>query len=426
MATIFAVSSGRPPAAIAVVRVSGDQAAAAGVALAGSLPPPRRATLRTLRDPAGVTLDSALMIWFPGPATATGEDLLELHLHGGRAVVAAVERALAATAGLRAAEPGEFTRRALINGRIDLAQAQGLADLLEAETEDQRRAAISAADGVLGRSLDRWLDALSRIAAEVEATLDFADEDDVTAPDPDRLDAQTAAWIAEVDAVLAQPSVERLREGARIALVGPPNAGKSSLFNALLGRDAAIVTPIAGTTRDLIEATVVRGGQVYTLIDTAGLSDDAADPVERIGIERAQQARQTADLVLWLDDAPPPPDRPVLALHTRADMVDRGSHTGQRQRVSIHWPDSIAAVWEGIAATIDHIHVAPGAVILARSQRAVIEQARALMAEDGFSPDLLIRAEALRRAGHALAQLLGRNATEAMLDTLFGRFCIGK
>ncbi|UVO50983.1 tRNA uridine-5-carboxymethylaminomethyl(34) synthesis GTPase MnmE [Sphingomonas sp. SUN019] len=425
MDTIFAVSSGRPPAAIAVVRVSGAAASAAGLALAGALPTPRRASMRALRAVDGVLLDHALLLWFPGPATATGEDLLELHLHGGRAVVDAVEQSLGALPGLRAAEPGEFTRRALTNGRIDLAQAQGLADLLEAETEDQRRAAISAADGVLSRSVHGWLDTLSGIAAQVEATLDFSDEDDVATPDLSSLDTATRAWIAEVAALLDQPSVERLREGARIVLAGPPNAGKSSLFNALLDREAAIVTPIAGTTRDLIEATVVRGGQVYTLVDTAGLADYTDDPVERIGIDRAHRATLSADLILWLDDQPPP-DRPALALHARADVPGRETVSADRQPVSIAHPASVAALWEAIAAKVGTIYIAPGAMILARSQRDAIETALTALRLDGFADDLLIRAEGLRRASHALAQLLGTNATEAMLDALFGRFCIGK
>jgi tRNA modification GTPase len=425
MDTIFAVSSGRPPAAIAVVRVSGADAATAGLALAGTLPTPRRASMRALRSADGVLLDHALLLWFPGPATATGEDLLELHLHGGRAVVDAVERSLGAIPGLRAAEPGEFTRRALTNGRIDLAQAQGLADLLEAETEDQRRAAISAADGVLSRSVHGWLDTLSGIAAQVEAALDFADEDDVAPPDFTELDAATGTWIAEVSALLDQPSVERLREGARIVLAGPPNAGKSSLFNALLDREAAIVTPIAGTTRDLIEATVVRGGQVYTLVDTAGLTDETNDPIERIGIDRAHRATRSADLILWLDDAPPP-GRPTLALHARADLPDREALPAGRLPVSITRSTTIATLWDAIAARVGTIHIAPGATILARSQRDAVDAALAALRLDGFADDLLIRAEALRRASHALAQLLGTNATEAMLDALFGRFCIGK
>lgn len=425
MDTIFAVSSGRPPAAIAVVRVSGTGAAAAGLALAGTLPSPRRASMRALRDADGVLLDQALVLWFPGPATATGDDLIEFHLHGGRAVVEAVQRSLGASPGLRAAEPGEFTRRALINGRIDLAQAQGLADLLEAETEDQRRAAISAADGVLSRSVHGWLDTLSGIAAQVEAALDFADEDDVAAPDLSSLDTTTAAWIAEVAALLDQPSVERLREGARVVLAGSPNAGKSSLFNALLDREAAIVTPIAGTTRDLIEATVVRGGQVYTLVDTAGLTEKTNDPVERIGIDRAHRATHSADLVLWLDDTPPP-HRPALALHARADLPSRQPVPPARLPVSVNQSASIVTLWDAIAAKVGTIHIAPNATILARSQRGAVDTALASLRPDGFAEDLLIRAEALRRASHALAQLLGTNATEAMLDALFGRFCIGK
>lgn len=407
------------------MRVSGAGAAAAGKALAGTLPEPRRAAMRALRDADGVLLDHALLLWFPGPKTATGEDLLELHLHGGRAVVAAVERKLASLPGLRAAEPGEFTRRALKNGRIDLAQAQGLADLLEAETEDQRRAAISAADGVLSRSVQRWLAGLSAIAAQVEAALDFADEDDVHPADLRSLDAATGDWINEVAALLDQPSVERLREGARIVLTGPPNAGKSSLFNALLGREAAIVTPIAGTTRDVIEAVIIRNGQVYTIVDTAGITDGSDDPVEQIGIDRARQALLGADLLLWLDDRPRPQGA-VLAVHARSDLPGREIVPDGSTPVSVKQPASVAALWDAISAIVDVAHVTPGAAVFAQAQRNAVISALSALRQDGFSGDLLIRAEALRLAGHKLAGLLGLDATEAMLDALFGRFCIGK
>ena len=320
MATIYAVSSGRPPAAIAVLRVSGSDAASVCVALAGALPAPRRASLRALRDRDGALLDHALILWFPGPASATGEDLLELHLHGGRAVIDAIERAIAALPGTRCAAPGEFTRRGLQAGRIDLAQAQGLADLLEAETELQRRAAIAAADGAIGGEVNGWLARLSALGASIEAMIDYGDEDDVPDADNAALDDAIGGIIDSFDAVLQRPSVERLRDGLRIVLSGPRNAGKSSLFNAMIEREAAIVSPIAGTTRDCIEATIVRAGRVYTLVDTAGLAKATADPIERIGIERAHQAIQTADLRLWLgDEAPTTPS--TLWVHPRCDAA---------------------------------------------------------------------------------------------------------
>ena len=259
--TIFAVSSGAAPAAIAVIRISGADAFAAGRALAGTLPEPRRAGLRLLRD-AEIALDQALVLAFPGPATATGEDLLELHCHGGRAIVRAVETALARQPGLRPALPGEFTRRALANGRIDLAQAEGLADLIAAETEGARRAALAAADGAVSRAAAAWTDRLLELSARVEALIDFADEDDVPAAPAEvvRLKDAIRGLAGELSEAAGRPPVERLRDGIRVVLAGPPNSGKSSLLNALAEREVAIATPIAGTTRDRIEFPVVRGG----------------------------------------------------------------------------------------------------------------------------------------------------------------------
>ena len=284
MDTIFAVSSGRPPAAIAILRVSGPGAIAAATAMAGSLPPPRMGGVRLLRDTDGSALDRALVLVFPAPASATGEDVVELHCHGGRAVVTAIEHALAGFPGLRAAEPGEFTRRALTNGRIDLAQAEGLADLLNAETERQRIAAIGAVEGLIGRSVRGWLAGIALLAARVEATLDFADEDDV-AGQGDTIDAvvgEMRALAALIDRAIDAPPVDRLRDGVRVVLAGPPNSGKSTLLNLLAEREAAIVTPIAGTTRDRIDVALQRGGVPYVVTDTAGLTA-TDDVVERIG-----------------------------------------------------------------------------------------------------------------------------------------------
>ena len=313
MDTIYAVSSGAPPAAIAVLRLSGAGAFAAVRALAGELPEPRRAALRALRQ-EGNLLDRALVLLFPGPDSATGEDVAELHVHGGRAVIRAVEAALAGMPGLREADPGEFTRRALANGRIDLSEAEGLGDLLAAETEFQRRAAIRSAEGAVRREVEGWTARLLAIAARAEAILDHSDEDDV---EPDAQLHRAAELAADIEAVVERAPVERLRDGIRIVLAGPPNAGKSTLLNALAGRDAAIVSPIAGTTRDRIEAPVVRDGLAYLLIDTAGLAEATEDVIEAIGIERARAALAEADQVLWLGDDPGPEG--AIAIHARAD-----------------------------------------------------------------------------------------------------------
>ncbi|MDF2605063.1 tRNA uridine-5-carboxymethylaminomethyl(34) synthesis GTPase MnmE [Sphingomonas sp.] len=421
MDTIFAVSSGRPPAAIAVLRVSGPSAIATATTLAGPLPAPRTAGLRTLRH-EGLVLDQALVLVFPGPRTASGEDLVELHLHGGRAVVAAVERALSEQPGLRPAEAGEFTRRALANGRIDLIQAQGIADLLEAETEQQRRLAMDSADGVVSRLVAQWMAELSRIGALIEATIDFDDEDDVEAVDTVRLDAETRALADELAGVLARPSVERYRDGIRIVLVGPPNAGKSSLLNALIGREAAIVSPIAGTTRDRVEAQVVRRGRVYTLIDTAGLREETDDPIERIGIERARTALAAADIIL--DLAGTEDSERAIRVFAQADRRDDAPMGAIS--TSVFDPETIDHLWGEIERRGDAVLSGGAEATFHVEQRRAIYTAHGALLASLHSDDLLLRAEEVRTATRALAGLLGVDATETMLDALFARFCVGK
>lgn len=421
MDTIFAVSSGRPPAAIAVLRVSGPSAIAAATPLAGPLPAPRTAGLRTLRH-EGLVLDQALVLVFPGPRTATGEDLVELHLHGGRAVVAAVERALSEQPGLRPAEAGEFTRRALANGRLDLIQAQGIADLLEAETEQQRRLAMDSADGVVSRLVAQWMAVLARIGALIEATIDFDDEDDVEAVDTVRIDAETRALADELAGVLARPSVERYRDGIRIVLVGPPNAGKSSLLNALIGREAAIVSPIAGTTRDRVEAQVVRRGRVYTLIDTAGLREETDDPVERIGIERARTALASADIILDLAGT----EHSERAVRVFAQADRRGDAPTGAIPTSVHNSATIDHLWGEIERRGDAVLGGGAEATFHVEQRRAIDAAHRALVASLNSDDLLLRAEEVRTATRALAGLLGVDATETMLDALFARFCVGK
>ena len=425
MSTIYAVSSGRPPAAIAVLRISGPGACAAAGALAGPLPEPRRAALRLLRDAAGMALDRALVLVFPGPRSATGEDLVELHLHGGRAVVAAVERALAAMPDCRAAEPGEFTRRALANGRIDLAEAEGLADLLEAETEAQRVAALGAAEGRISRHVGAWLARVADVSAQIEAVLDHADEDDVDTADTvvAAIRAEARGLGHEIANAAAGPPVERLREGVRVVIAGPPNAGKSTLLNLLAERDAAIVSPIAGTTRDRIEAGVIRGGTAYTLLDTAGLT--ATDNVvEAIGVARAEEAVIAADVLLWLgEDDPPRTD--ALWVQARANLPDR----------EVLRPGRVCAVSQGDAASIDALWTAittatadllPRADALPLRERHRSLCRRAADALNGDVTDPVLLGENLRVARSALASITGADATETMLDALFSRFCIGK
>ena len=423
--TIFALSSGPPPAGIAVVRISGPQASAALLALAGRLPHPRRASAVRLRDPADATLlDRALALWLPGPGTATGEDTAELHLHGGRAVVAAVETALTRLPGLRRAEPGAFTRRAFANGRIDLAEAEGLADLLSAETELQRRSALAMASGELSRVVEGWRVRVLTLSAQVEASLDFADEDDVAGlPEAFAGDCRTLAEVLVV--WLGRPRAEILRDGFRVVIAGPPNAGKSTLFNVLVESDAAIATPIPGTTRDVLTHPVALDGIPFVFADTAGLRADSDDPVERIGIERALVASAAADLVLWLGGADERPEG-AWQIAPQCDRADREVVANPRHAVSAVTGDGIDALRADLIATARAAMPAPGQFALGQRQHRLLAECRQAIAEAAQTRDPLLAAEHLRLARLALDRLVGRSGTEDMLDALFGRFCIGK
>lgn len=425
MDTMFALSSGAPPAGIAVIRISGPGASIALQTLCGRLPPPRRASRAWLRDADGLPLDDGLVLLFPGPRTATGEDLAELHLHGGRAVVAAVERALAAIPGLRRAAPGEFTRRAFANGRIDLAEAEGLADLLAAETELQRRTALANAGGALSRKVDGWREALLQLSAQVEALLDFDDEDDVDSGQSALVAVRAAGLADDLAQALAAPAAEPLREGFRVALAGPPNAGKSTLFNTLLESDAAIIAPIAGTTRDVLVHPVAIGGVPFSLVDMAGLRDDSSDAIEAAGIARAAAEIARADLVLWLGPEGQGPDG---AWEIDA-QIDRAGHQAKRNpqhRVSAVTGEGMQALRQALVAHALGRLPKPGDLALNRRQRDLVALARQDLAAAAEQPDLLVMAEHLRQARLAFDALLGRTSTEDVLDALFGRFCIGK
>ncbi|MHA6318533.1 tRNA uridine-5-carboxymethylaminomethyl(34) synthesis GTPase MnmE [Altererythrobacter sp. CAU 1778] len=420
--TIFALSSGAPPAAIGIVRLSGPRAIAAAQALAGAAIEPRRASLRTLRAANGEVLDEALVLVFPGPASPTGEDCAELHCHGGRAVIAAVTAELARHDGLRQAREGEFTRRAFTNGRLDLAEAEGLSDLLFAETELQRRAAMANSGGQLSRQIEARRSDVLRLSALVEAALDFSDEDDV-GDLPPAFTESLQDVVADIDAVLALPAAERLRDGFRVVLAGPPNVGKSSLFNAILADDAAIVSPTPGTTRDLIERSVAIGGVPFTFVDSAGMRGDVADEIEGEGVRRSGDAIANADCVLWLGDPAARPDNAWLV----ASKIDLGdSHSQAEYRVS-------SVTGEGIAELVDALRnfarqsfsgASRGSVNT--RQRGLLVEARICLNEAASSSDLLITGEYLRSARSAFDRVVGRASTEDMLDTLFGGFCIGK
>lgn len=422
--TIFAVSSGSPPAAIGIIRISGPEAGHALRVLAGRDFEPRRASLAQLRGSDARVLDHALVLWFPGPATATGEDLAELHCHGGRAVLAAVCDALAGIDGLRPAREGEFTRRAFANGRIDLAEAEGLADLLEAETELQRAAAMASAGGALSGNFEAWREATLRLSAAVEAALDFSDEDDVGGL-PASFQQDIAGLAEEIGAFLTRPRAEKLKEGFRVVLAGPPNSGKSTLFNALVESEAAIVSPMAGTTRDLIERAVAMRGVPFTFVDTAGLRDDGAEEIEAIGIARARAALDRADLVLWLGEEGVGPAG-AWEIAARADAADFVAKSSAVHCVSANTGEGVDELKEALVAEAGKCLPRPGEAALNARQSARLEEVLEALSGAVAQRDLLLVGEELRRARLGFDRLIGRATTEDMLDALFGRFCIGK
>ena len=464
--TIFALSSGRPPAAIAVVRVSGPAARDAVIALAGRVPQPRHAALLRLRSPPGngsgqpsdcafEPIDDALVLWFPGPASETGEDTAEFQLHGGHAVVAAVLSALGAIDGLRPAGPGEFTRRAFENGKLDLTRVEGLADLIGAETEAQRRQAFRQLKGLLGDRAERWRQHLTEALALVEASIDFPDEDLISAKVIQSALAVAREFEREIRGLLAGSCRgERLREGLIVAVSGPVNVGKSSIVNRLAKRSAAIVSPYAGTTRDVIEVHLDLGGFPITVLDTAGMRD-TGDPVEEEGVRRARAGAEGSDLVLWVTDAaqgkpvPPPADLvkagapPVWILSNKADLARgkdlEGASNGDEEtcagmkgyRISALTGASFDDLEEGLA---DHAReffsggTESALVTRQRHRSALVECADALSraCAEGASGREDIIAEELRLAARALGRLIGRVDVENVLDVIFRDFCIGK
>ncbi|MCD1622746.1 tRNA uridine-5-carboxymethylaminomethyl(34) synthesis GTPase MnmE [Citromicrobium bathyomarinum] len=422
--TIFALSSGAPPCGVAVIRMSGSKAAEALTRLAGPLPTPRRASLRQIADPDRGWLDEALVLWFPGPNTATGEDCAEIHCHGGRAVIRAIETALETGCGLRRAEAGEFTRRAFLNGRMDLLEAEALGDMLSAETELQRAVLASSAGGAASSRLAEWRDEVLAASAAVEQELDFSDDDQGDLP-PAPWRGALEGIASQMDQWLATPSADRLRDGLRIVLAGPPNAGKSSLFNAVLDEAAAIVSPIAGTTRDVIERPIALGGVPFLLVDTAGLRGEGADEIEQLGIMRAEGELGRADIILWLG---PEGEGPAEALEV-ASMIDLEDATRKGEgafHVSSTTRDGLADLIAHLVALGRECLPKPGQVAVSRRQKERLADARESIRRAEGEDDLLIAGEALRQARHAMDAMLGTVATEDMLDALFGRFCIGK
>ena len=430
--TIFAPATAPGRSAVAVIRISGPATRDALARVAGRLPDPRRATLAALRH-GGAVLDRALVLWFPGPASFTGEDSAELQLHGGRAVMAAVLKALAAAPGCRPAEPGEFTRRALLNGRLDLGAVEGLADLIDAQTEAQRRQALRQLDGALGRWVEGLREDLLAALALAEGAIDFAEEDDLVAQFEGEIGRLIDGAAGRIAAELAREKHGlRLRDGLSVAIAGPPNAGKSTLLNALAGREVAIVSEQAGTTRDVLTVDLELGGYPMQLIDTAGLRA-TDDPVERIGVARARARAASADLVLWLHDAEQPaaPDVATEGVTwTVATKVDLGGGRGGNHRVSALTGDGIDDLVEALgrfaaASLVD----GESAVVTRLRHRDALRQAQACLSRitgGNGSLDFELVAEDLRGAVAALAGLVGQIGTEEVLGAIFARFCIGK
>ena len=454
--TIFALSSGRLPSAIAIVRVSGSQAAAVLTSLAGKIPQPRQAKRALLRDGQGEPIDDAVVLWFPGPASATGEDVAEFHVHGGRAVLASLLAALSSLEQMRAAEPGEFTRRAFENGKLDLTEAEGLDDLIHADTDRQRRQALRQLKGLLGDKARDWRARIIEASALIEAGIDFSDEGDVSAELLAPARARIAALLREIQEVLAaQGKAERLRDGLVVAIAGPPNVGKSTLINQLARREVAIVSPYAGTTRDVIEVQLDLDGYPVTVIDTAGIRE-TDDPVEQEGVRRAQARAEEADLVLWLADTPNAKHqhdsaaprwivRNKIDLDSRKpDTSDRTTGTGDPAPPSPHARaesgnagfEISAARGDGIPELIGALVIfaqeffgqGEGGLIARERQRELLRQAVSSLQRSiaMFEEGEELAAEDLRAAAFALGRLLGRVDVEDILDVIFREFCIGK
>jgi tRNA modification GTPase len=443
--TIFALSSGRPPSAISIVRVSGPAAAAALTSLAGRTPAPRLATRALLRDGNQVPIDDAVVLWFPGPASATGEDVAEFHVHGGRAVLAALFASLSGFENVRAAEPGEFTRRAFENDKLDLTEAEGLDDLIHADTDRQRRQALRQLKGLLGEKARDWRAQIIEASALIEAGIDFSDEGDVPAELIAPALTKIKTLLGEIEEVLAaQGRSERLREGLVVAIAGPPNVGKSTLINLLARREVAIVSPHAGTTRDVIEVQLDLDGYPVTAIDTAGIRD-TEDPVEQEGVRRARARAAEADLVLWMSDPRHQEHShggaaPVWTVRNKIDLDAAGAGARERApsergieearfRISASQGDGIRDLMAALVAFArEYFGSDDGGLIGRERQRALLQQTVASLrrgiAAAGEGEELV--AEELRTAAFSLGRLLGRVDVEDILDAIFRDFCIGK
>ena len=370
--------------------------------------------LREFREVDGYErIDQGLILRFDGPASSTGEDIVELQCHGGRAVVDALLTALGKIEGLRLAEPGEFTRRAFENGRIDLTEAEGLADLVEAETETQRKAALALAEGGLRRQIEDWQRLLLNLSARAEAAIDYAEEDE-SEPDPG-LQAECGALADELAGWLDRPRIEPLKDGVRVVVAGPPNAGKSSLINAIAGQERAIVTDIPGTTRDHIEVPLALAGIPIVLTDTAGLRE-TEETVERIGVERAQRLVEGADILVWLGTPDEAPGHPrLIRVHAKADLPERGKTPAGSLRVSSVTGEGVKELLERLLEQAKQLIPGEDSLALNRRQAAHVGEAADALRNARQAPDLVILAEELRAARSAFDRLTGRAGVEDVL-----------
>lgn len=433
--TIYALATGMGRSAIAVIRLSGPSTRAAIEAIAGTAPQPRQARPVYFHDPeTGEVMDHGLLLWFPGPNSVTGEDYAELHIHGGRAVVNGFLTLLNRFSGLREAEPGEFARRSLANGKMDVSQVEGLADLIEAETEFQRRQAMRALGGALRRRVETWRSAIVQALALVEAELDFSDEGDVEFEPQAALGHILQPLLGDMRALLQQaPAAERLREGFVVLILGPPNSGKSTLLNMLARRDVAIVSPIPGTTRDMIEVHLDLRGMPVTLVDTAGLRE-STDEIERLGVTRTLARVEQADLILWLSEGGrvSPDDNfgsaqgtELIVVATKSDIFSPpADHLAISGKTGLGLDRLLDEILERAKTCLGD---GSNALLTRQRHRGLVEEAQACIASAlAAGKPLEVVAEDLRAAGRALGRIVGAVDVEQILDAIFAQFCIGK
>ena len=436
--TIYAVSTGSGRAGIAVVRVSGPLASHSVVLLTGGLPERRRFSLRRLTDETGAMLDEGVVVWLPAPRTVTGEDMAEFHVHGSPAVISALLRRLGSIDGLAMAEAGEFTRRAYANGRMDLVEVEGLGDLLAADSEAQRRLAMRLFSGEASSVYQGWREGVISALAMIEASIDFVEEEGVVEMARLQVLPLVDSLVKQLEAALAKAELAGLvRSGVKLVIAGPPNAGKSSLLNWLAGREAAIVSPIAGTTRDVIEARVMLQGVPVILTDTAGLRGMTEDTIESIGIARAENEVRDADVLMWVTAADeayagPTSRRPDLHVLNKSDLIAQDSiqvRNDDSFLVSVKTGDGLLELQKRIFSLLgERSGMAEDAVVVRERHRIAVQESIRILndVKNANEMPLELMAEALRRVAYVLGSITGQVDVEDLLDKIFSEFCIGK